>query len=164
MENKIFAYMRISTNHKTQKIDRQQQTIIEYSVKNGFKIDDFFSDIITGGTKAENRPGFIDMKNRLRSGDTVIVSDVDRLGRDADDVIIEIKDLQSKGRDISISQQSSIMIQAMSSGLPRGMGKLFLSGSLSCLHQNRETAVSWYLVTVLNGWEMDEWSSFFCLG
>lgn len=23
MENKIFAYMRISTNHKTQKVDRQ---------------------------------------------------------------------------------------------------------------------------------------------
>ena len=34
MDNKIFAYMRISTNHKTQKVDRQQQTIIEYSVIN----------------------------------------------------------------------------------------------------------------------------------
>lgn len=56
MENKIFAYMRISTNHKTQKVDRQQQTIIEYSIANGFKIDDFVSDIITGGTKADNRP------------------------------------------------------------------------------------------------------------
>lgn len=97
MENKIFAYMRISTNHKTQKVDRQQQTIIEYSVNNGFKVDRFFSDIITGGTKAENRPGFLDMKNQLRSGDTVIVSDIDRLGRNADDVIVEIKDLQSKG-------------------------------------------------------------------
>lgn len=27
MENKIFAYMRISTNKATQKTDRQQQTI-----------------------------------------------------------------------------------------------------------------------------------------
>lgn len=62
MENKIFAYMRISTNHKTQKVDRQQQTIIEYSVNNEFKVDKFFSDIITGGTKAENRPGFLYMK------------------------------------------------------------------------------------------------------
>ena len=56
MDNKIFAYMRISTNHKTQKVDRQQQTIIEYSVINHFKIDEFVSDIITGGTKADNRP------------------------------------------------------------------------------------------------------------
>ena len=77
MENKIFTYMRISTNH--QKTDRQKQTIIEYSMKNGFSIDEFVSDIITGGTKADNRPNY------------------HRLGRNADDVIVEIKDLQSKG-------------------------------------------------------------------
>lgn len=97
MDNKIFAYMRISTNHKTQKVDRQQQTIIEYSVINHFRIDEFVSDIITGGTKADNRPYYHNMKKQLRNGDTLIISDVDRLGRNADDVIVEIKDLQSKG-------------------------------------------------------------------
>lgn len=95
MENKIFTYMRISTNH--QKTDRQKQTIIEYSMKNGFSIDEFVSDIITGGTKADNRPNYHNMKKQLRNGDTLIVSDIDRLGRNADDVIVEIKDLQSKG-------------------------------------------------------------------
>ena len=97
MENKIFSYMRISTNKKTQKVDRQKQTIIEYSVNNNFKIDEFVADVITGGTKADNRPNYHNMKKQLRSGDTLIISDVDRLGRDADDVIVEIKDLQSKG-------------------------------------------------------------------
>lgn len=97
MENKIFSYMRISTNKKTQKVDRQQQTIIEYAIKNGFKVDEFVSDVITGGTKADNRPNYHDMKKQLRSGDTLIISDVDRLGRNADDVIVEIKDLQAKG-------------------------------------------------------------------
>lgn len=97
MDNRIIAYMRISTNSKRQKVDRQQQTIIEYSIANGFKIDEFVSDIITGGTKADNRPNYHDMKKHLRSGDTLIISDVDRLGRDADDVIVEIKDLQLKG-------------------------------------------------------------------
>lgn len=97
MENKIFAYMRISTNHKIQKVDRQQQTIIEYSVSNKFKVDEYVSDIITGGTKADNRPQYHNMKKQLRSGDTLIISDIDRLGRNADDVIVEIKDLQSKG-------------------------------------------------------------------
>ena len=37
------------------------------------------------------------MKEHLRSGDTLVVSDVDRLGRNADDVIVEIKDLQFRG-------------------------------------------------------------------
>ena len=88
MENKIFAYMRISTNKKTQKLDRQQQTIIEYSVSNQFKIDEFISD---------NRPNYHNMKRQFRNGDTLVISDVDRLGRNADDVIMEIKDLQSRG-------------------------------------------------------------------
>ena len=37
------------------------------------------------------------MKKQPRNGDALIISDVDRLGRNADDVIVEIKDLQSKG-------------------------------------------------------------------
>lgn len=97
MENKIFAYMRISTNHKTQKTDRQELTLIEYSVRNKFKIDEFVTDVITGGTKANNRPNYHNMKKQLRSGDTLIVTDVDRLGRNADDLIVEIKDLQANG-------------------------------------------------------------------
>lgn len=95
MDNKIFAYMRISTNH--QKTDRQKQTIIEYSVNNGFNINEFVSDTITGGTKADSRPNYHNMKKQLRNGDTLMISDVDRLGRNEDDVILEIKDLQSKG-------------------------------------------------------------------
>lgn len=97
MENKIFAYMRISTNRKAQKIDRQQQAIMEYSVNNGFKVDEFVSDVITGGTKADHRPNYHDMKKHLRNGDILVISDVDRLGRNADDVIVEMKDLQLKG-------------------------------------------------------------------
>ncbi len=97
MENKIFAYMRISTNHKTQKVDRQKQTIIEYSIANGFKIDEFVSDVITGETKADNRLNYHNMKKQFRNGDTLVISDIDRLGRNADDVIVEIKDLQSRG-------------------------------------------------------------------
>ena len=84
--------MRISTTKATQKTDRQQQTIIEYSIVNGFKIDEFVSDTITGGTKAENRPNYFNMKKQMQSGDTLIICDVDRLGRNADDVIVEIKE------------------------------------------------------------------------
>lgn len=95
MENKIFGYMRISTTH--QRTDRQQQTILEYAKKNEITINEYVSDVITGGTKADNRPNYHNMKNQFRSGDTLVISDVDRLGRNADDVIMEIKDLQAKG-------------------------------------------------------------------
>ena len=91
MERKIFGYLRISTNLKKQKTDRQKITLLEYAVANNFTIDEFFTDIITGGTKAENRDDFLRMKSKLRSGD------IDRMGRDADDLIITIKEIQAMG-------------------------------------------------------------------
>lgn len=92
---RIFAYMRISTNKKTQKIDRQKQTLLDYAEQNEFEIDEFVSDIITGGTKADNRPNYHALKQKLRSGDILLITDVDRLGRNADDIILEIKSLKS---------------------------------------------------------------------
>ena len=79
MERKIFGYLRISTNLKKQKTDRQKITLLEYAVANNFTIDEFFTDIITGGTKAENRDDFLRMKSKLRSGDIIVVTDIDRM-------------------------------------------------------------------------------------
>ena len=89
--------MRISTNKKTQKVDRQKQTIIEYSISNNFKIDEFVADIFHSHYNQKSDWNYHNMKKQLRRGDTLIISDIDRLGRDADDVIVEIKDLQAKG-------------------------------------------------------------------
>lgn len=97
MERKIFGYLRISTNLKKQKTDRQKITLLEYAVVNNFTIDEFFTDIITGGTKAENRDDFLRMKSKLRSGDIIVVTDIDRMGRDADDLIMTIKEIQAMG-------------------------------------------------------------------
>ena len=97
MERKIFGYLRISTNLKKQKTDRQKITLLEYAVANNFTIDEFFTDIITGGTKAENRDDFLRMKSKLRSGDIIVVTDIDRMGRDADDLIMTIKEIQAMG-------------------------------------------------------------------
>lgn len=93
--NRIYAYMRISTTKKTQKTDRQKYTIEQYAKANNFKVYKFFSDKITGGTKADERPNFHLMKEQLREGDVVIFSDVDRLGRDADDITSTSKELQN---------------------------------------------------------------------
>jgi len=94
---KIFAYMRISTTKATQKTDRQKSTLMQYASDNGFTIDEWYSDTITGATKAENRPNYSQMKTSMRGGDTLLISDVDRLGRNADDVIVEMKSLNAMG-------------------------------------------------------------------
>lgn len=93
----IIGYMRISTNKDTQKHDRQELALKGYAKENGFEIDKFYADTISGKVKADNRPNYNEMRRILRTGDTLLVSDLDRLGRDADDTIKELKELKSKG-------------------------------------------------------------------
>jgi DNA invertase Pin-like site-specific DNA recombinase len=91
----IFGYMRISTGK--QDTDRQEITLNEYAKANGFNFDKIVSDRISGTTKAETRPEYSQLKSNLRKGDVLIITDLDRLGRSADDTIVELKELKAKG-------------------------------------------------------------------
>ena len=52
---------------------------------------------ISGTIKADHRPQFNILKEKLREDDILIITDIDRLGRNADDVIMEFKKLKSEG-------------------------------------------------------------------
>lgn len=93
----IFGYMRISTQKEKQTTDRQRLTLEKYAKDNGFKFNELIEERISGTVKAENRPQYNQLKGKLRNGDILIVTDIDRLGRSADDVIMEFKKLKSEG-------------------------------------------------------------------
>ena len=93
----IFAYTRISTTKKTQKHDRQQLTIQTYADENNFIVNEWISETISGTVAAENRPLYGNMFKHFKSGDILIITDIDRIGRSADDVISELKKLKSIG-------------------------------------------------------------------
>lgn len=94
----IYGYMRISTNKESQKTDRQKLTLERYAADNNFKFDVIVEERVSGTVKAENRPIYKDLKTKtLREGDILVITDLDRLGRDADDTISEVKDLKAKG-------------------------------------------------------------------
>lgn len=90
----IFGYMRISTQKEKQTTDRQRLTLETYAEENGFTFSELVEERVTGTIKAENRPQYNQLKRKLRKGDILIVTDIDRLGRNADDVIMEFKKLK----------------------------------------------------------------------
>jgi len=92
----IFGYMRVSTKDK-QTTERQEITLRQYAKVNGFSFDDLISEKVSGTVKANNRTEYGRLKDKMRSGDILVVSDLDRLGRDADDVIRELKELKEIG-------------------------------------------------------------------
>lgn len=94
----IYGYMRISTQKEKQTTDRQRITLEAYAKENGFEIDEIKEERISGTVIAEHREVYSDLKNKtLRADDILIITDLDRLGRNADDVIAELKDLKAKG-------------------------------------------------------------------
>lgn len=93
---KIFGYMRISTTDK-QTTARQELTLGQYADKNSFKFDQVITDKISGTIKVEIRPAYSKLKSMLRENDVIVVTDLDRLGRNADNVIMELKELKKLG-------------------------------------------------------------------
>lgn len=93
----IFGYMRISTQKEKQTTDRQRITLEQYAAANEFEFDEIVEERISGTVQAENRPKFNELKGKLRQDDILIITDIDRLGRNADDVIMEFKKLKSEG-------------------------------------------------------------------
>lgn len=94
----IFGYARISTNKESQKTDRQILTLNNYAKENGFEFDEIIEERYTG--KTMNRPVYNELRKRLREKDVLVVTDLDRIGRDADGIILELKEL--KGKQITV--------------------------------------------------------------
>ena len=91
----IFAYARISTTKETQRTDRQLLAISEYAAANSFTVDEITEETMSG--KSLSRPKYTALCGKMRQGDILVISDVDRLGRNADEVILEFKRLKADG-------------------------------------------------------------------
>ena len=87
----IFAYTRVSTfdqNPENQKLEIQQSQLA---------VDYWFADHgISGSTHASSRPAFKKLLQQIRDGETLVVSKLDRLGRDAIDVGSTVRMLQER--------------------------------------------------------------------
>lgn len=95
MSNKIYGYIRVSS--KEQNTDRQKQALLEYGVDER----DVIEDKISG--KDFNRNGYMTLKNSLlRDGDTLVIKELDRLGRNMDMIKNEWQEIQSNGIDIVV--------------------------------------------------------------
>lgn len=86
---KIFGYIRVSS--KDQNFDRQIDSLKKYVPETR----DIYSDKLSG--KNFDRPGYQSLKYNLRSGDTLYIHSLDRLGRTKSDVKDELQDLAEKG-------------------------------------------------------------------
>ena len=98
---KTFGYGRVSTGQQTTENQRLELEQAGYLIETGFW---FADDGISGKVSASQRPAFIKLKEQIRSGETLVVSKLDRLGRDAIDVLQTVKELGAKGVKVIVHQ------------------------------------------------------------
>ena len=91
--SRVFAYCRVSTDDQTTANQRRE---IEAA---GFAIDKrrIVEECISGSVAASERPGFAKLLDRLEDGDALIVTKLDRLGRNAMDVRATVEKLTEIG-------------------------------------------------------------------
>lgn len=94
-----FGYGRVSTNQ--QSVENQKLELESF----GYKIDYWFEDVgVSGKTSSHLRPQFKSLLNKIRDGESIVVAKLDRLGRDAIDVLQTVKELSSKNIKIIVHQ------------------------------------------------------------
>jgi len=90
---RTFAYVRVSTTGQTTENQIQE---IEAA---GFQVEPrrIVTETVSGSTAIAQRRGFSRLMDKLESGDILIVTKLDRLGRDAIDVSTTVRTLAEMG-------------------------------------------------------------------
>ena len=90
---RTFAYVRVSTTGQTTENQIQE---IEAA---GFQVEPrrIITETVSGSTAIAQRRGFSRLMDRLEAGDILIVTRLDRLGRDAIDVSTTVRTLSEMG-------------------------------------------------------------------
>lgn len=91
--SRVFAYCRVSTENQT-----TENQVREIKAA-GFNIDPkrIVSECVSGSLQASARKGFSKLLEKLEEGDVLVVTKLDRLGRNAMDVRTTVESLERSG-------------------------------------------------------------------
>jgi DNA invertase Pin-like site-specific DNA recombinase len=124
-----FAYGRVSTKDQT---TENQKREIETA---GYAVDYWYADEgVSGKVCAVQRPQFAKLLQQIRDGETLVVTKLDRLGRDAQDVSATIKMLAKRRIEVVVLQLGKL-------DLTSAAGKLMLTMLAAVAEMERDLLV-----------------------
>jgi len=125
----IFGYGRVST--KEQQSENQRLEL----VRAGYDVSYWFADEgVSGKVPAMQRAQFRIMLDKIRDGETLLVSKLDRLGRDAQDIGATIKVLAARRIEVIVLQLGKL-------DLTSSAGKLMLTTLAAMAEMERDLLI-----------------------
>src|SRR4029077_16317050 len=126
------GYARVSTAH--QSLDQQTDALTAA----GVDVARVYTDKLSGTSTRQQRPGLAALLDYARQGDAIVVVGIDRLGRNAAEVMLTIRDLGERDivlRSLRVGIDSSNAPGRMSAGVLASLAELELE-----LQRERRTA------------------------
>lgn len=127
----IFGYGRVSTGQQATENQRLELEQAGYAIEPDFWFTD---EGVSGKVCASQRPAFKKLLGQIRKGETIVVSKLDRLGRDAIDVLQTVKQLGE--RSIKV-----VVLQLGSTELTSPAGKMLLSMLAAVAEMERDLLI-----------------------
>jgi len=123
-----FGYGRVST---TQQDTENQRLELGQA---GWQIDYWYADVVSGKVPATHRKAFSEMLSKIRDGETLVVAKLDRLGRDAIDVLQTVRALAERNIKVIVHQLGT-------TDLTSPAGKLLLSMLAAVAEMERDLLI-----------------------
>jgi len=107
-KHKIIAYIRASTDR--QDLTNQRHEILTYTNNNNLKVDEFIEIHVSSRKTAKHRR-IIELLTKLNSADTLIVTELSRLGRSTSEIIELISSLLKAKIKLIVIKQNLLINQ-----------------------------------------------------
>ena len=110
---RVFAYARVSTVEQLTENQREQIARAGYDIAP----KRFIEEQISGSVPAAQRPGSQRLLERMDEGDTLVVTKLDRIGRDSIDVQQTVERFQSEGIRLVVLQLGNLDLTSSAGAL-----------------------------------------------
>ncbi len=133
----VYHYSRVST--KDQSVENQQLA----AEVAGYKIDHWYEDVaISGGTATNSRKDWARMSAKMKAGDVLIVSAVDRIGRNTIDVLTTVEGFQKRQIKIIVLAYGSLDLTSDMGRVVLTMAAAFAQLEKSCLQERTKAGLA----------------------
>ena len=131
-------YARVSSTGERQSTSRQVADLTQYATTNGMTVNEIFEEHISGAVKNEERPVLCEcLDHCIANGiDTLLISELSRLGRNVDEVLANVKRCKENNLNIYFQKENISIFQADGSKNP--FLNIFISVLGTCAEMERE--------------------------
>lgn len=131
-------YARVSSTNDRQSTDRQVSDLNAYATKNDINVIKIFEEHISGAKRNEERPVLCEclyycIENKI---DTLLISELSRLGRNVDEVLANVKRCKDNNLNIYFQKENLSIFQA--DGTKNPFLNIFISVLGTCAEMERE--------------------------